>query len=679
MHALEHLFNPKSIAVIGASLDEYKAGYQVVFSLKDFPGRLYPVNPKVDSILGFKTYPNITAIPEKIDLALLTIPAAACPDAVEEAGRAGAASVMIISGGFAESGEAGKQLQERLMAACRTYGMRLLGPNTAGYANFHAAVSANFTPWIMEIKRGGIGLISQSGAMTFTISSLLHARKLGLSIATGTGNGADVDPADALDYLAQHSGTKVILLYFEGIANGRRLYEVVRKAAKQKPVVILTVGKGNVAEFAASHTGNLMGSYALKCAALSQAGAVVVETVDELIDAAAVFSQIRLEPKDEPGVGLLTGQAGPSMIMTDYLRSRGVVLPELGKTTVEKIRKLLPMSYIKNPVDTTRPGPSFPEVFQAMADDPVIDMLMIFAIHEPAVIDPVSLFERVKGKTRKPVLFVTAGFPDAVAGTVEAVEKMGVPAFTSPNSAARAAAALVHDAKAACSHPGEAVDLFKEEPPFENKTFNEGEAKDILDRIGIPTPTRAVCVDHEEALRAFRTLRKPCVVKVLDSAISHKTEVGGVQLNISNEDALLKALQRIDKIQKTRDNRRQYLIEEMAESGVEILLGARNDPSFGPSVMVGMGGVAAEAIGDTSIRLAPLSVGEAKAMLLELKGRRLFEGWRGSPQADVDSAAEAIVEIGQLISAHPEIREIDLNPVRVYEKGILALDALFIC
>lgn len=363
--------------------------------------------------------------------------------------------------------------------------------------------------------------------MTFTIVSLLHARKLGLSIATGTGNGADVDPADAVDYLAQHSGTKVILLYFEGIANGRRLYEVVRKAAKLKPVVVLTAGKGNVAEFAASHTGNLMGSYALKCAALSQAGAVVVETGDELIDAAAVFSQIRIEPKDEPGVGLLTGQAGPSMIMTDYLRSRGIVLPELGKTTIEKIWKLLPMSYIKSPVDTTRPGPSFPEVFQAMADDPVIDVLMIFAIHEPAVIDPVSLFEGIKGRTRKPVLFVTAGFPDAVAGAVEAVKKKGDPAFTSPDSAARAAAALVHDAKVAYGHPGDVVDLFKEEPPFENKAFDEGEAKDILDRIGIPTPARAVCTDHEEALRALGNLRKPCVVKVLDSAISHKTEVGG--------------------------------------------------------------------------------------------------------------------------------------------------------
>ncbi|OPY81402.1 MAG: succinyl-CoA synthetase subunit alpha [Syntrophus sp. PtaU1.Bin005] len=678
MHALEPLFNPKSIAVIGASSDEYKAGYQVLSSLKDFPGRLYPVNPKADTILGFQAYPRIADIPEKIDLAVLTVPAASCPDTIEEAGRAGAKSALIISGGFAESGEEGKRLQERVLSACRTYGVRLLGPNTAGFANLHSTVSANFLPWIMKMKRGGIGLVSQSGAMTFTIASLLYGRKLGLSIATGTGNGADVDTADAVDYLAQHSETKVILLYFEGTPNGRRLYEAVKNTVKSKPVVVLTVGKADVADFAASHTGNLMGSYALKCAALSQAGAVIADTVDDLLDAAALLSRVRLEPGREPGVGLLTGQAGPGMVITDYLRSRGVVLPELGQSAVEKIKKLLPMSYIKNPVDTTRPGPSFKDIFLAMAEDPSIDVLIIFAIYEPAVIDPIELFTTIRDRTNKPVLFATAGFPEAVAEAVEAVEQMGVPVFTSPDSVSRAVTALVRDSKAAYRETGAAEEESPGEIRFAGKVLTEAEGKDILNGIGIATPERAVCSNHDEARQAFRRLRKPCAVKVLDSRITHKTEVGGVHLDIYGEDELVKALELIDAIGKEGESPRKYLIEEMAEKGVEIIIGAKNDASFGPSVLAGMGGIAAEAMGDTSIRLAPLNLEEAKSMLYELKGGRLLEGWRGAAPADIERAAEAIVKIGGLISSHPEIREIDLNPVRVYKKGILALDALFV-
>ena len=677
MRSLDRLFKPKSIAVVGASTDESKAGYQMIYALRNFPGELYPINPKADSILGFRAFSSLQEIGKPVDLVVLTIPAAGCADILQRAGQAGAGAALIIGGGFAETGESGRAIQQEILAICHQYNIRLLGPNTAGFATPSAGVCANFNPWIGEVAAGPIGLISQSGAMSLVLSALIHTQNLGISLATGVGNSADVGVADVVEYLMDDTDTKVIVLYLEGIRDGRRLYDAVCKAVKKKPVLFLTVGQANIGEFAVSHTGNLIGSFKMKTSALKQAGAIMTDSSDDLIDAANLLCRTRLEPKENPGVGFLTGQAGPGMVIADYLRSKGVLIPELKPATVEKIRQALPpLTFIKNPVDTGRPGPGFPKVLEAIAADPSIGLLLTFILDEPSVIEPITLF-RGLSDIRQPIIMGTSGFEKNIHPVQKALSEMNIASFASPDRAAKAVCALVNDAKAAyrlSRREEAATDLPKVERL--NRIPNEAEAKDILQRIGIPTPRRVVCRSHDEVKEAFGSLSRPCVLKILDPAITHKTEVGGVILNIKTERQITAALRRIDRIKG--EHERRYLVEEMAKDGLELIIGATNDVSFGSTVLVGLGGITAEAIKDTAMRLAPLGFNEAMDMISELRGKSLFEGWRGLPPLDKESVARALVALGQFMLNHPEIKEVDLNPVRVYEAGLLALDALFV-
>ena len=676
---LDRLFKPRSIAVIGASNDEYKAGCQIVAALADFPGALYPVNPHADEILGFKVYPALSAVGKPVDLVILAIPAAGCADVLTEAGETGAGGALIISGGFGETGDEGKSVQDEIVSVCRRYGMRLLGPNTAGFRNPKAGVTANFAPWTGELRAGPVGVVSQSGAMNLILAAAFHNQGLGISLATGIGNGVDVGVADVVEYLAEDADTTVIALYLEGVSKGgRRLYEVLSRAVEKKPVVVFPVGQADIGDFAVSHTGNLMGSFALKKAALTQAGAVVVSSSNDLVDAANVLSKVRLKAEPNPGVGLLTGQAGPGMVIADYLRSHSITLPELSASTIKRISELIPpMTFTRNPVDTGRPGPSFREVLLAIAKDPAIDVLVTFAIHEPAVIDPVALFREMKEEAKQPLIFGTAGFSEHVLPTQRALESIQVASFVSPDRTARATRALVEDAKAAYrrTRPGQDPAGLPAVDPIEGMP-DEVVAKSVLETLEIRTPSRVVCGTHEEAKTALRGLGGPCAVKILAPGIIHKTDVGGVHLNISTEVQLLSALEQIDAVETGGE--RRYLIEEMAPEGLEIIIGAADDPGFGPTVLLGLGGTAAEALNDVVMRLAPLSLFDALDMIAELNSSVLFDGWRGGPVYDKRAVAETLLKIGHLISHHPEIKEMDLNPVRVHERGLTVLDAVIV-
>ncbi len=666
--------------MVGASNDAYKAGYQMVYALRHFPGDLYPINPGADEILGFKVYPTLKAVDRSVDLVVLTIPAKGCASVLVEAGENGAGAALIIGGGFGETGGEGRSVQDEILSVCHRYGIRLLGPNTAGFGNPKAGVSANFTPWIGQLKAGSIGVVSQSGAMNLILASVIHGQQLGISLATGIGNGADVGVADVVEYLADDPDTKVIALYLEGVSEGRKLFEAVRGATERKPVVVFPVGQADIGDFAVSHTGNLMGSFALKKAALIQAGAVVVSSSNDLVDAANLLSKVRLKAHPNPGVGLLTGQAGPGMVIADYLRSHSVHMPELDPSTVERIRQLIPpMTFIKNPVDTGRPSPTFPDVLLAVAEDPAIDVLVTFAIDEPAVIDPVMLFGEMKKKIRLPMVFGTAGLPEHVLPTQKELESNHVASFVSPDRTAGATHALIEDAKGAYrrrqrvqEHSGDFIPV----DPIEHAT-DEAAAKSILEKFGIHTPSRVVCTSHQEVKNGFRELGVVCALKILAPGIAHKTEVGGVQLDIRTEKQLMSALEEIDKIEAGGE--RRYLLEEMAAEGLEMIIGAANDPSFGPTVLIGLGGTKAEALNDVAVRLAPLSLFDARDMIDELKSSVLFEGWRGGPVYDKGELAETLLKIGHLVSHHPEIKEMDLNPVRVHQNGLTVLDAVIIC
>jgi acetyltransferase len=672
---LARLFSPASIAVVGASASPEKAGYQALLALGSFQGEVFAINPRAEEILGHRAFPSLRALARPVDLVIFAVPAAACVDAVREAVECHCGGGLIVSGGFAESGPDGAALQALIEKLCADSGFRLLGPNTAGFVNTAVSLAASFLPSAGRIPPGDIAVVAQSAGINLTVSFLLAKLGYGVSSAIGLGNAIDVDAADAVEFVAEQAETKAIALHLEGVRLGRRLYEVVRRVTLTKPVAVLTVGREDIGEFARSHTGNLIGSYALRSSALRQAGAVIVESTEELAAAAAVLSLRRLPPKERPGVGVITAQAGPGLVMLDLLKSSGVSVPALSAPTLTRIAEHLPpRTYLKNPVDTGRPGESFTDVLVALAEAPQIDAIIVYALDEPAALRPDRALSAAARKTSKPILFGTMGPREEIAPIVSTLRTQGFYVAESPEELARAVRTLARDAALQAR-----VARREEHQPSEVRTVlpedtDEHAAKEVLDRLGVPTPRRIVCNSHEEAYEALEQLAKPVVVKILSAEVSHKTEAGGVHLNITERAGLGEALERLDAIPLT--SARRYLLEEMAPPGLEIIVGVSRDPSFGPVVMAGLGGTFAEALRDTAVRLAPLSFQEAQEMLGELRGAPLFDGWRGSPKLDRDALARAIVRLGDFSSQHPSVRAFEINPLRLYPSGLLALDAL---
>jgi acetyltransferase len=674
---LERLFAPASVAVVGASSSPDKAGHQAVLALDGFGGDVFPVNPRATEVAGRRAFPSLRALGRPVDLVVLAVPASACVEAVREAVACGCGGGLILGGGFAESGPAGAALQAELHALCAQSGFRVLGPNTAGFVNKEVALTASFLPAADRIPSGSVAVVAQSAGINLTVSFLLERVGSGVSMAVGLGNAMNVDASDVLEFAAARPATRSIALHLEGVVQGRRLYETLRRVTRTKPVVVLTVGKSDVGEFAQSHTGNLIGSYALRASALRQAGAVVVDSTEELAAAAALMAEHRLPPQLRAGIGILTAQAGPGLVILDQLKSRGVSVPALAAQTLELIgRALPPTTYLQNPVDTGRPGDSFPRVLELLADDPAIAAVCAYALHEPAALRPEHVLPPVASRLTKPLLFGTAGPRAETHETVAELRRRGLYVAESPEQLARAALVLVEDAAAQArglraAPPAPAPAYGDVHVPAEH---DEHAVKQLLEALGVPSPRRFVCSSHAEARAAFERLSKPVVAKILAQEIGHKTELGGVQLNIADEQALARALEKLDAIPLTSP--RRYLLEEMAPPGLELILGGRRDASFGPTLMVGLGGIFAEALRDTSTRLAPLSLAEASDMLDELRAAPLFAGFRNSPALDGGALTRAMVSVGDFLALHPEVTELEINPLRVYPSGVLALDAL---
>jgi acyl-CoA synthetase (NDP forming) len=675
---LVRLFRPKSIAVVGASASPEKAGYMAIKLLENFTGQVYPVNPRAAEILGFKAYPSLTAIGKPVDLVILAVPAPACPEAMREAASIGAGSILILGGGFAETGEEGQKIQDEILAICRKTGLRMLGPNTGGFADPINRLVASFSVSFEKLKPGSVSIISQSGGISLILACMLENDGFGLSLTAGLGNSVDIDGADLIEYLAEDEHTKVIALYMEGLRDGRRLYEAVRKATLRKPVVALTIGRADIGEFAKSHTGNLVGSYQLKASALKQAGAVVVENSNDLVDAAAAFSITRLKPLAEPGVGMMVGQAGAGLLMFDQLKTAGVQLPELSRECVSKISKILPpMYFISNPVDVgRRTQEEFAGILKVLNEDDSLDAILLYGLYEPTALDPVKLFRDLDFKLCKPVFYGTAGETEDVQMVCRELASQGIVPYKSPERSARAMQALVEDSRLQfrkqqyrdTGRKPVSVQLPK-------GPLDEHQGKQVISQIGIAVPRSEVCRTHGEAVAAFSRLNKPIAVKILSASVLHKTEVGGVHLNIASE-AQLRALDRIDAIKC--DGARSYLLEEMAGPGLDLILGGVRDAVFGPTVMLGMGGIMAEALKDVSMRVAPIHAQDAEEMLSELHASVLFDGWRGSPPIDRQALIDAILAVSDLMAGNTRIQELDVNPLRATAQGVLALDALIV-
>ncbi|MGW0710660.1 acetate--CoA ligase family protein [Streptomyces sp. NPDC002643] len=673
---LTPLLAPEGVAVIGASRQSGKLGAAMARSLASFPGARALVNARRPDP-GEGVYASVAEaaahLDGRLDLAVLCVPSAGCAEALTEAASAGCRAALVCAGGFGEAGPEGERHADELRRVARETGVRLLGPNTSGFFAPHLGLTASFVPAAGQLPAGDIAVVAASGGVNHALSFDLVAAGNGISLGVGIGAGLDVTAADILEHLVGDDRTTAVALHLETVPDGPRLVAAVRAVARVKPVVALVVGRSDIGDFARSHTGALATSWRTTRAALRQAGAVVVDDERELVDALTALSRIRLRPLRDPGLGIVTAQAGPGLLLADRAGVDGIRVPELAATTQDALGALLPpLTYQRNPVDTGRPAETFARVLETTADDPAIDLLSVYALTEPDSVDLASAAQDAGLGPGSPAVVVVGGLPEDIAEQRARLHKTGVPALPGPASAANAVRALVTDARqrvvreeADEADPGTVGEAVPAGP------LDEDAAKSYLSRLGIRTPHRVACDSRADAHHALRQLGGPVAVKVLDAAILHKTEVGGVHLGVRTPEELDAALDAIG------DGRR-YLVEAMAPAGVDLVLGARRDPVFGPVVLVGLGGTAAEALADVAIRLAPLSVTEAADMPGELAGRALLDGWRGGPVLDRSAFGRVVAGLAAALAASPETAEIEINPLRLTADGLIALDAVIV-
>ena len=671
---LAPLFAPRGIAVVGASRDPGKLGGAMMRSLARFGGPVVGINP-TDPDPAQQRYATVadavTAAGHPIDLAVLCIPAARSAAALTDAAAAGVRAALVCSGGYAEAGGAGVAYQAGLLAAATAGGIALLGPNTSGFLAPGLDLTASFVPGAAVVPAGQIAVVAASGGVNHALAFLLAEHGLGVSLAIGMGNAIDVTAADVLGYLADDDATSAVALHVESVADGPALTAALRVLTARKPVVALVVGQHDVAEFAQSHTGALATSWRTTRAALCQAGAILVGDERQLVDAVTALSVLRLPASASTGVGVVTAQAGPGLLHMDGLRGHGVSVPPLEPDTTETIAGLLPpLTYQANPVDTGRPGATFPAVLRAVAADPAIDMLSVYALSEPDALDLAAAV----GTADVGALVVGLGGPaDQVDPQRDALRKLGVPVLTSPAALTAAVVALIDDARAqhaaadrtvAAGLPGDIVQV-----PVGD--LDEDAAKSLLGELGIPTPPRRACTTSADAHDALMELPAPVAVKILDPTVTHKSDIGGVHLGVRDPAELDIALAALRGIGAHR-----VLVESMAPAGVDLLVGATRDPVFGPTVLVGLGGTVAEAIADVAVAPAPITTSEAAGLLDELTARRLLDGFRGAPVVDRAAIGAVIAALGDLLAAHDDLDAIEINPLRITVDGLLALDAV---
>jgi acetyltransferase len=703
---LDALFAPQGIAVIGASAAPGKLGAAMARSLASFPGPVVLVNDRrPDPAAGL--YRSVAEAVEgtgaPVDLAVLCVPAAVTAGALAEAAKAGVRAALVCAGGFAEAGGPGVGYQADVSAVVAATGLRLLGPNTSGFLAPGAGLVASFVPGAGSIPAGRVSLVAGSGGILHAVSFLLTGAGLGLHLGVGIGNGLDVTAADVLDYLAaeavgegdarpepevavlegvtdrgggsgppkaQAGRLGPVALHVEGVTDGRRLVEAVERLTDRVPVVALVVGRSDVGDLARSHTGTLTPPWRTTRAVLRAAGAVLVDDERELIDALTALDTGRLRANPQPGVGLVTGQAGPAVLFTDRLKTAGVSVPPLGAATTARLAELLPaLTHQQNPVDTGRPGETFRDVLAAVGADPAVDLLAVYALLEPGAFDLTTAVPTAAARSDaagSPIAVATGGPPDDVAAARRALAAAGVAAYDGVAGAVTGVRALVDDARARAARAAgdEPVRLVMPEPfPV---PVGEHEGKRLLAWLGIATPSRVSCTDRADAHAALRHLGAPVVVKMLEPVVPHKARVGGVRLGVGTGDDLDAALDALDAA-----GARRYLVEETVPPGLDLLVGARRDPLFGPVVVLGLGGDVAEALDTVVVLPAPLGESAAARMIDEL--------FAPAPPVGVDllGLSAAITSLGALLAAVAEIGEIEINPLRATADGrLVALDVV---
>ncbi len=696
--ALDAIFAPKSVAVIGATETQGSVGRTIVWNLisSSFGGTIYPVNPKRPSVLGIKAYPNLSAVPEPVDLIVVVTPAPTVPAIIKEAVDVGVKGAIIISAGFKETGPEGVELEHQIMEhACRGK-MRIIGPNCLGVMSPTTGLNATFASTIA--RRGSVGFISQSGALCTAILDWSLRENVGFSAFVSIGSMLDVDWSDLIYYLGDDPHTKSIVIYMETIGNARAFLSAAREVALTKPIIVIKPGRTEgAAKAAASHTGSLTGSDEVLEVAFRRSGVLRVNSIAELFYMAEVLGK---QPRPQGRrMTILTNAGGPGVLATDALITNGGELAKLSPEALEAFNQLLPPAWShNNPVDIL--GDASPERYgkalEIAAKDPNSDGILVILTPQ-AMTDPTKTAEELEPYAQslgKPVIATWMGGNEVSAG--EAIlNKANIPAFPYPDTAARVFDYMAHysenlhslyETPMPVSEAGQAEldrecaeSIITTARSSGRTILTEYESKQLLSCYGIPTVDTRIAKSSEEAVKAAEAIGYPVVLKIHSETITHKTDVGGVQLNLADAEAVGQAYTNIQKSVTEKVGAEHFLgvtVQPMAKvDGYELILGSSIDPQFGPVLLFGLGGQLVEVFKDRALGLPPLTTTLARRMMERTKIYTALKGVRGRDPVDLVALERLLVRFSQLITEQRWVKELDINPLMASPENLLALDA----
>ncbi|HTY47623.1 MAG TPA: acetate--CoA ligase family protein [Methanomassiliicoccales archaeon] len=692
---MKELFEPSSIAVIGAAREEMKVGHIVLKNLLDsgFKGRLFPVNPKADEILGLKCYPRVTDVPETVELAVIVVPNTFVPKVMDECGQKGVKAAIVITAGFKETGKVGAELEHKLGEVARQHGIRVLGPNCLGIINTQARMNATFTNNYPRV--GSIAISSQSGAICSTVLDWAADIKVGFSKFVSVGNKVDVDEADLLRFLRDDPATKVIGMYIEGTDRGREFMNEAFATSVVKPIIALKSGRTSTgAKAASSHTGALSGSDKVYGAAMEQSGIVRAKNIEELFDLLLVFATMPLPPEGG-GVAIVTNAGGLGVLAADACGDYGIPMASFSAETVAKLKSYLPEeANFYNPVDVIGDARTDRYEFAmrtVMEDKNVSSMLVMLAptdlVDIPSVAKLVASFA---GKTKIPLAAAFVGGQDVSEGIV-IMREAGIPCYESPDRGIRALAAaseysILRGIKSKRTYAQVSGDKDRVREVL-SKVRGEGrlalseeEGKEILKAYGVPVPNEGIATDAEEAVVLAEQIGFPVVMKIESPDILHKTDVGGVVVGVKGADEVRSQFALIMARVRTRlpEAKLEGVSIQKMLSGREVIVGMVRDEQFGPVITFGLGGIFVEIMKDVAQRVTPIANEEMDEMVRSIRAYPILAGARGRRPADMAALKNVIARVAQAAEDFPEILELEINPVILMDEGegCGAVDAL---
>ena len=695
-HPLDCIFHPRSVAVIGASEREGSVGRTLLWNLirSPFGGTVFPVNPQRHSILGIKSYTDIASVPELVDLAVIATPAPTVPQVIRECVAAGVKGAIIISAGFKEIGEKGAILEQEVLAEARKGGMRIIGPNCLGLMNPLAGLNATFAG--TSARAGNVAFVSQSGALCTSILDWSLGENVGFSAFISIGSMLDVGWGDLIEYLGDDPHTHSIVLYMESIGDAHAFLSAAREVAMDKPIIVLKVGHTEAAaKAAASHTGALTGSDEVLNAAFRRCGVLRVHTISDLFDMAEILAK-QPRPKGNR-LSIVTNAGGPGAIATDSLISGGGELSELAPETIQKLNQFLPAQWSHhNPIDILGDASSdrYAQTLEVVADDPNSDAMLVILTPQ-AMTNPTQTAEKLKvySQLGKPILSSWMGGAEIAAGT-QILNQANIPTFPYPDTAVRLfnymwrysynlrgiyeTPSLPADSDLQAPDRQLADQILSQATQSDRSLLTEYESKKLLAAYGIPTVLTEIATSDLEAVEIADRFGYPVVLKLHSEKITHKTDVGGVRLNLCDAGAVSRAFMAIAAKVRTIDPEAflGVTVQPMVKmEGYELILGSSLDPQFGEVMLFGMGGQLVEVFKDRALALPPLNTTLARRMMEQTRIYQALQGVRGRQAIDMAKLEQLLVSFSQLIVEQPQIREIDINPLMVSAEGMIALDA----